>query len=166
MSKQVNYLEELKAEEKNLRLLQRTQGTAEQTELEHYMRNLVHKREDKGQLLSNLKEYYHFDIERDLKLMLIVPTLYMNQQPTEENFQAMSVKNVCMSMVDAQERGITFSDDDGTIAITWFEAETGDVVLDAIEELSDILKDEFDAKPKMVVGKYRARIFQSVYLLQ
>ncbi|MCA5961381.1 hypothetical protein LC724_14770 [Blautia sp. RD014234] len=105
MSKQVNYLEELKAEEKNLRLLQRTQGTAEQTELEHYMRNLVHKREDKGQLLSNLKEYYHFDIERDLKLMLIVPTLYMNQQPTEENFQAMSVKNVCMSMVDAQERG-------------------------------------------------------------
>ena len=48
----------------------------------------------------------------------------------------MSVKNVCMSMVDAQERGITFSDDDGTIAITWFEAETGDVVLDAIEELS------------------------------
>ena len=74
VSKQVNYLEELKAEEKNLRLLQRTQGTAEQTELEHYMRNLVHKREDKGQLLSNLKEYYHFDIERDLKLMLIVPT--------------------------------------------------------------------------------------------
>lgn len=88
----------------------------------------------------------------DLKLMLIVPTLYMNQQPTEENFQAMSVKNVCMGMVDAQERGITFSDDDGTIAITWFEAETGDVVRDAIEELSDILKDEFDAKPKMVVG--------------
>ena len=152
VGKQVNYLEDLKAEEKNLRLLQRTQGTAEQTELEHYMRNLVHKRDDMGKLLDNLREYYHFDTEMELKLMLIVPTLYMNQQPTEENFQAMSVKNVCMGMVDAQERGITFSDDDGTIAITWFEAETGDVVLDAIEELSDILKDEFDAKPKMVVG--------------
>ena len=103
-------------------------------------------------ILDNLREYYHIDTERDLKLMLIVPTLYMNQQPAEENFQAMSVKNICMGMVDAQERGITFSDDDSTIAIAWFEAETGDVVLDAIEELSDILRDEFDVKPKMVVG--------------
>ena len=152
VSKQVNYLEDLKAEEKNLRLLQRTQGTAEQTELEHYMRNLVHKREDMCGILDNLREYYHIDTERDLKLMLIVPTLYMNQQPAEENFQAMSVINICMGMVDAQERGITFSDDDSTIAIAWFEAETGDVVLDAIEELSDILRDEFDVKPKMVVG--------------
>lgn len=149
---QVEYLEEQKEEEKNLRILQRTQGTAEQSELECCMRNLVHGREKKEELLEHLNTYYHIRTDRQMRLVLIVPTLYMNQQPMEENFRAMSVKNVCMGMVDAQEEGITFSDDDGTIAIAWYEEEIVDAVVESISELSDILKDEFDVKPKMVVG--------------
>lgn len=149
---QVEYLEEQKEEEKNLRILQRTQGTAEQTELEQCMRNLVHCRENKEELIGRLHNYYHMVTDRSMRLVLIVPTLYMNQQPMEENFRAMSVKNICMSMVDSQEQGITFSDDDGTIAIAWYEGDEGDSVVEGIQELSDILKDEFDVKPKMVVG--------------
>ena len=64
----------------------------------------------------------------------------------------MTVKNVCMSMVDSQNRGITFVDDDGTIAIVCFEKDDDDSVLEQIEELSDVLKDEFEYKPKITVG--------------
>ncbi len=39
-----------------------------------------------------------------------------------------------MSVVDAQEDGVTFSDDEKTV------------------DLFDILKDEFDTNPKMVIG--------------
>lgn len=58
----------------------------------------------------------------------------------------------CMSMVDSQNRGITFVDDDGTIAIVCFEKDDDDSVLEQIEELSDVLKDEFEYKPKITVG--------------
>ena len=55
-------------------------------------------------------------------------------------------------MVDSQNRGITFVDDDGTIAIVCFEKDDDDSVLEQIEELSDVLKDEFEYKPRITVG--------------
>ena len=102
--------------------------------------------------MERLKISYGIDGQRRLQMVLIVPTLYMSQKPPEENFRAMSVKNVCMSVVDAQEDGVTFSDDDGTIAVVYFLKEESDSVLEKTEELSDILKDEFDTNPKMVIG--------------
>ena len=117
---QVEYLEAAKAEEKSSLILQRTQGTVEQTQLEKIMRDLIHRRGEIPGLLERLKISYRMDVQRRLQMVLIVPTLYMSQKPPEENFRAMSVKNVCMSVVDAQEDGVTFSDDDGTIAVVYF----------------------------------------------
>lgn len=44
---QVEYLEAAKAEEKSSLILQRTQGTVEQTQLEKIMRDLIHTEEEK-----------------------------------------------------------------------------------------------------------------------
>lgn len=161
--KQIQELDKEAEEEQNFRLLQRTQGTAEQAELEYCMRSLIHHRKDTGELLKTLKEYYHFELERDLQIVFILPTLYMTSQPMEENFRAMSVKHVCMSMVDAQGEGITFSDDDGTIIIAYYQEENTGSVLEKTEDLSDILKDEFDARPKMVIGS-PVRGFENLYI--
>ena len=82
----------------------------------------------------------------------LVHTKADTEQQNDGKFRAMTVKNVCMSMVDSQNRGITFVDDDGTIAIVCFEKDDDDSVLEQIEELSDVLKDEFEYKPKITVG--------------
>lgn len=160
---QVTYLNEAKEEAKNSLLLQRTQGTAEQMQLEKYMRELIHRRQDTENLLGTLRNYYEFDLSCSVQIVLIVPTLYMTDQPPEENFRAMTVKNVCMSVVDAQEEGITFSDDDGTIAVVYFLREEGESVLEKTEELSEILRDEFDTKPKMIIGSI-AENFETLYI--
>lgn len=55
-----------------------------------------------------------------MSLILLEQGMYTEQQ-NDGKFRAMTVKNVCMSMVDSQNRGITFVDDDGTIAIVCFE---------------------------------------------
>ena len=86
-----------------------------------------------------------------MSLILLEQGMYTEQQ-NDGKFRAMTVKNVCMSMVDSQNRGITFVDDDGTIAIVCFEKDDDDSVLEQIEELSDVLKDEFEYKPKITVG--------------
>lgn len=160
---QVRYLDSVKEEEKSQKLLQRTQGTAEQMQLEQCMRSLIHRRQENKTLLNILQENYHLDLKCSMQIVLIVPTLYMTSQPKEENFMAMSVKNVCMSIVDAQEQGITFTDNDGTIALAYFVSEEYNCVLEKTEELSDILKDEFDTKPKMIIGSV-AEGFENLYI--
>ena len=152
VKEQVGYLDSVKAEEKSSLILQRTQGTAEQAQLEETMRGLVHRRGELSKLLERMEDVYQIDTKSHVQSVLIVPTLYMSQKPPEENFKAMSVKNVCMSVVDAQEDGVTFSDDDGTIVVVYFLKEEKESVLEKTEELSDILQDEFDTKPKMVIG--------------
>lgn len=98
-----------------------------------------------------LQKDFQFDIKQKMSLILLEQGMYTEQQ-NDGKFRAMTVKNVCMSMVDSQNRGITFVDDDGTIAIVCFEKDDDDSVLEQIEELSDVLKDEFEYKPKITVG--------------
>ena len=94
----------------------------------------------------------------DQKAEYRVVTSYLNDievlenLPEEEKLRAMTMKNICMGMVDSNERGITFNDDDGMLGIIFFQEEEGDMVLEEMEEIVDIIKDEFDMKPKVVVG--------------
>ena len=57
-----------------------------------------------------------------------------------------------MGMVDSQGKGITFTDDEGVIAIVYFEIEEGESIIEEVQQLSNVLSDEFDVKPKMVMG--------------
>ena len=82
-----------------------------------------------------------------MSLILLEQGMYTERRMRK--FRAMTVKNVCMSMVDSQNRGITFVDDDGTIAIVCFEKDDDDSVLEQIEELSDVLKDEFEYNQRL-----------------
>ena len=152
VKKQVDYLDEQKQAEKTQPEQVRTQGFEQQNRLEHYLRSLVHQREEKETILNALKEHYHFDFNQSMKVILIVPTLYMNRESPEENFRAMSVKHICMGMVDSQGKGITFTDDEGVIAIVYFEIEEGESIIEEVQQLSNVLSDEFDVKPKMVMG--------------
>ena len=136
IEKQIKELKEQENKEQNQARVWRSQGSVVQMRLEQCMRNLVHTKADKEMQLYILQKDFQFDIKQKMSLILLEQGMYTEQQ-NDGKFRAMTVKNVCMSMVDSQNRGITFVDDDGTIAI---------------EELSDVLKDEFEYKPKITVG--------------
>ena len=72
VKKQVNYLDEQKQAEKTQPEQVRTQGFEQQNRLEHYLRSLVHQREEKETILNDLKEHYHFDFNQSMKMILIV----------------------------------------------------------------------------------------------
>lgn len=152
VAKQVEELDSLMDEEKNKKSLWRIQGTVQQTRLEKCIRDMIHNREDKAYLLEILQKEFMFEENQKMQVALIAPQLYGSKWGAEEQFRTLSVKNICMSMVDARGMGITFLDDDGTIYIVFFEKEGGEDVLEELGDLSDILADEFDSKPKMVVG--------------
>ena len=151
LKEQVEYLKKAEEEKRNFRLHQRTQGTAEQMELEKCIRGIINRSRESGSLMKTLEEYYGFQMDQGLQIVLILPAQDFSGQDGEQDFHEMSVKNICMSVVDAQGEGVTFSDEEGTIGIVYF-AEEESSVLEHIEDLSGILKDEFDTKPKIVVG--------------
>lgn len=159
---QVQWLEKEEAEAKNTLLVQRTRGVAEQMRLEKHMRDLIHRRGDCRQLLDMLREYYSADCFCSFQVVLILPALRMDDQPSEKHFQEMSMKNICISIVDAEAEGITFSDD-GMIITVYFLKDEEDSALERARELADILQDEFDSRPKMVMGSVAER-FENLYV--
>ncbi len=161
--KQIHYLDATKAEEKNFLFAQRTRGVAEQMRLETYMRDLIHRRGESVQNLKNLFKYYSLENFYGFQVVLIVPALNMDNQAAEKNFHEISMKNICISIIDAEEEGITFFDDDGTIIAVYFLKKEEDSVLEKTEKLADILQDEFDSKPKIVIGSITER-FENLYV--
>ncbi len=160
---QVNYLDQEETDAKNKMLVRRTQGMAEQIRLETYMRDLVHRRGEAGKISKTLRDYYNLDMFSGFQVVLIVPVLNMDNHPTEKNFKEISMKNICISIVDAEEEGITFSDDNGRIVAVYFLREEEDSIVEKTRELADILQDEFDSKPKMVIGSAVDR-FENLYV--
>ena len=151
IEKQLKEIKKLEDEEKEQARLWRSQGSVAQMRLEQCMRNLVHEKNNKEMQLNILQKDFRFDIKQKMSLILLEQGMYAESRD-DGKFRAMSVKNVCMSMIDSRNMGITFTDEDGTIAIVCFEKDDGDSVLEKTEELSDVLKDEFECKPKITVG--------------
>ena len=79
----------------------RSQGSVVQMRLEQCMRNLVHTKADKEMQLYILQKDFQFDIKQKMSLILLEQGMYTEQQ-NDGKFRAMTVKNVCMSMVDSQ----------------------------------------------------------------
>ena len=146
----VDAFEEEKSDLVLQKIKRRAQGTEEQLKLEKMMRDLVHNRKNHKHI-DTIQEEYHYDIDSYMQAAIIVPTLYARNQHSEANFLALSIKNVCIGLIDAGWHGITFMDDDEKIVIALFESSSVNVV-ERIQQLNNILKDEFESTPKVVLG--------------
>lgn len=133
-------------------ITRRVQGTAEQLELEQIMKNLIHNKVNRANVNETLFIKYQYDKEQSLQVAILVPELYMKAKAGEETFTALSIKNICISMVDAQNAGITFMDDDGKIIMVFFDKGNENEIVEQLEQLNNILKDEFSISLKVVVG--------------
>lgn len=153
VKKQIAFLEENKIEKLEDINMNRAQAVAEQMGIEKLLRNLVHNRiSPQDEQIKDFCKKYNYEMEQYMQIAIIVPTLYMDNGTADENFIALSIKNICIGMVDAQNRGLTLVDDYGRIAIAFFLDKQKGSILEWIQELNDILNDEYNKKPKVVVG--------------
>lgn len=150
--KQVAAMERQKESEYHEITTRRAQGTAEQLELEKIMRKLIHNKIEHSNIVNNLFIKYQYDKEQSLQVAILVPELYLKEKAGEENFMALSIKNICISMIDAQNAGITFMDDDGKIVMVFFDKGNENEIVEQIIQLNNILKDEYNINPKVVMG--------------
>lgn len=161
--KQVDYLNRAKSEEKSHQIIWRAKGVSEQAELEKCMRKLVHRKYVDESFMEELYTHYLFEQGQIMTLAILVPQICMEHNDQEDRFYAMSVKNICMDMIDARGNGVTFTDDNGTIVMVLFENDEEADVLERIGDITNILKDEFNTKPKVVVGS-EVQGFQNLHI--
>lgn len=153
VKKQVAYLEENKTGKLMDINESRAHAVAEQMNIENFLRNLAHNRISQiDKQIEDFCEKYNYNPEQHTQVAIIVTTLYTETGKEDENFAVLTIKNICIGMVDAQNRGLTFMDDHGRIVIAFFLNKQKGSILEWIQELNGILKDEYDKKPKVVVG--------------
>ena len=140
----------------------RASGLQKQIELEKQMRGLV-RRELPTQSIEAFCVRNHFDPSQTLQLAMLIPELYLNNKHDAEGLRAVTVRNICVGMVDRQGKGITFADSDGTIMLVFFLRENAASGVEQAAELTDILRDEFDANPRIVLGS-KVEGFQNLYI--
>ena len=163
IKKQVDYLDKTINEENKLHFLWRTKGVFEQSEMEKDMRNLVHKRYKSSSFIEDLYTINHFKRQQVMQLAFLIPKVCIDVNEQENSFCVMSIKNICMSLIDAKKKGITFTDDNGLIAIIFFKNDDDIDIIEKIGEITNILIDEFNEKPKVIVGS-EVQGFQNLYI--
>lgn len=129
----------------------RANAIAEQVNIENFMRDLIHNRiclNDNE--VAEFCEKYNFNANQQMQIAVIVPSLCIDNG--DNHFTILSMKNICIGMVEGQNRGLTFMDDYGRIVIAYFLNRQKGSIMEWIQELNGILKDEYSNKPKVALG--------------
>ena len=86
LGEQVKQLDEAEEEKRNFRLQQRTQGTAEQMELEKCIRGIISRPKESNQIMDVLEQYYGFQMDQGLQIVLIIPAQNYSGQGSRTGF--------------------------------------------------------------------------------
>lgn len=145
--------------------MRRVKGNTEQMRLERLMRGLVHKREIDEADLEWMYQEYSLSKNQELQIAILIPQQSGRSEEREDRYWIMSIKEICIGLVDGREQGITFPDDEGTekILIAFFNHGYVNEIYERIQELISIMKDELIAAPRIVLGS-SVKGFSELYI--
>ena len=152
IQKQIRFLEEKKEHKQHQKILSRAQGIQDSLRLERTMRKIVHAELDIPEAKSVFNEYPYLKDQAMQIALLILPLIEGENWPDENAFNLLSIKNICIEMVDMPQEGVTFEDVQGNIGVVFF---LGDEMADTysrLEQINTRIKDEREANVKMVLG--------------
>ena len=151
IKEQVDILESLRVSREENSRQRRTEGARQQMELERYMRDRVHQRKNTGREAC-LPEELVQDRNQEMQIAILIPDLYLDQSKPEENLRGLTIKNICIGLIDSRRSGVTFMDEDGKLVLMFYTGREEVDVTSEIQELSQILEDEYEMKPRIVLG--------------
>lgn len=103
-----------------------------------------------------------FERKQFMQIVILLPGEGTDSGEKKDEFWWMSVRELCISLVDGREYGITFQDDE-KIAIAFFHHGYANEIYDIIHEMTSIMKDEFTSIPQIVLGSI-VEGFEQLYI--
>ena len=151
---QVRWLEsERKNKEEDVSRI-RAKGVRQQLALEQFMCAFILGKPKAGERLEEFLEEFHFDREQEMRIGLLMPEVRGEEDAESRSLRSMTIRQICLGMVDGQKKGITFTDEKSRIVISFFcnrEKEEEELS----RQLVDILSDELEIKPRIIWGSIR-----------
>lgn len=130
--------------------MRRVRGNAEQMRLERLMHRLIHRQEAAEEELEWMCSEYSFSRTQPMQLAMLLPILKDGKEGRDD-FWLMTVREICIDLVDGRACGITFQEED-RIMIAFFDNGYVNEIYDRVQELTNIMKDEFGAAPRVILG--------------
>lgn len=160
---QVQELEEAYKKQEEIRKKRRTKGFYQQTQLEMYLCDKI-----LGKEIEKEREEAFFiafpdfieTISRQsetLRIGVLLSDILEVDNGENRFFKLWTMKHICMSMLDEQDMGITFSDGSGRIIIVFFCDKLEGGITEYAEELIQLLENECDGKIRIVLGSEQNR---------
>ncbi len=145
---QVNYLEEMRISNQEKIKKNRTEGTKQQMQIENYLRDVIHNKScEEEKCPEELSQIFN----RTMQIGILIPNINMNKD-VDDYLCQYNIKKICIDLIDAKGEGISFSNYDDRIVIVFYTTETEHSITENIQTLIGILKDEYEIKPRIVLG--------------
>ena len=144
--------------------LWRVAGTFEQANLERYMRKLISQKETE-ETLSFLQNDYHYNIQSPLKIILLLSSFDYGLKREEEgdSLSKLTVKNLIIGYLDANDYGITFEDAKGHLLLCLFKGQSSDENEKQLKTIIQLVKEECGILLKLISGS-QVKGFKEVHI--
>ena len=153
IKKQIQYIKDTKDKEEEQNHMRRISGTSDQMKLESWMRKLI-KEEDVEESVAKICKKYSYDPNCILRIAILLPSVYSYgiRQGESESLSVLTIKNLLISYLDAERRGITFEDMEGRILVGLFEGEKSDELENCVRTFTKLIQEECNVKLRIVMG--------------
>ncbi|MCP1102128.1 two-component system response regulator YesN [Aequitasia blattaphilus] len=129
--------------------MRRIAGTKDQVDLENKMHRLISKADAK-EAAKEMYQEYHFASNLKMRGVILIPTTYANRV---EALSVLSIKNILIGFLDANQQGITFEDPKGRIAAVLFEGEKSDELENTVHSFTKLIQEECQVRLRVVMGE-------------
>lgn len=160
---QVDVFEEERIEETQRAFAQRGQGLRAQIDLDQCLRDYI-----SGKIPEHPNEVFPKELlpyyEKGVQIGILLPEFSMTEQKKRDYFKEQTIRNVCMSVIDMQKKGITFSDQNNNIVIVFFTDHVGGYSSrKEVTQFVDLIESECEAKMRIVIGSSQIG-FHNLYI--
>ncbi|MFV0362889.1 MAG: response regulator [Suipraeoptans sp.] len=156
---QIDAISEKRSETKKEKHMRRIIGSAEQEKIENCMRNLIHKN-DVDESTEIVKETFEHLIGKKLRVVILLPSVYLKGivEGESESLSLLTIKNLLLDLLDANQNGITFTDFDGQLLLVLSEGEKSDVLENHITTVVKLIQEECNVKLRVIMGSSVAEV--------
>lgn len=154
IEKLVGMLDEGEENLKKEKQLRRILGTADQVKLEQIMNDFLFGREVREEVYEKLEREYEYDVNSPLRVAVLFHPIHDDGTIDNENglFTLLNIKNLLISFLDAQSRGITFENKEGQLIVVLFDTGKADEIQSLVEDFTELILDEYEIATKVVLG--------------
>lgn len=160
IGQQVDILDRLLEEQAKKKTIDRVNGLAEQMRVEQTFHDFLKKGQKEAEVRQILNEY-GFSKGDTIQAAVIAPEdSIKNEWSSQIELLDLSIRSLCIELVEYNNDGITFRDETNALVILLFRGKGHPDSRDLLEQIQAVLQNEYDMAQKVYLGGVAGNVRQ------